>query len=162
MFRLRVSRVGLAVMAVLAMVLAMAPIVSAHAADADGGGVCFGTVKIVVFDGQSQTGADDDLCFNPDPRVPWSGDPHFSQNNTGTIYIPDDDIGNRYLMAGFVSSISIRNDSSFNLCVRYYADPNYGGWSESTSSDAGTHVHQNFIAWHDNLYDSIKVYNGAC
>jgi hypothetical protein len=160
----RFPRMGLAIMAALAIVLTMAPAVSAHAADTDGGGVCDGDVKIVVFEHANMQGADDDLCFysNMFNAVAWVGDPNFSVNNNFTSTIPQDDIGNRYLMAGFVSSISIRNDSSLYLCVRYYDDSGYGGWSESDGISPFEHFHKDFVLWHNDRYDSIKIYDYNC
>lgn len=157
----RFSRLGAAILAVLSMLLVTAPVVSAHAADTDGGGVCSGDVKIVLFDNWGQAGADDDFCFFAYAGfylLPYQQDPNFNSNDAQSATIPADDVGNRYSMNCCVSSVSVINNSGVALCIRWYENTNYGTNGDYDSLVlSNTHAHWDF--WINNdWYKSMRVY----
>lgn len=97
---------------------------SASALGHNPAGACSGDIRIIVYEHNDYGGVWDDFCGSvaTNPPGQFAVDPHFSQNNA------NDDIGDAFLMAGFVSSFSVHNLSGTKTyAVCFHPDPNFGG-----------------------------------
>lgn len=142
---------------VISVLLLMLLAVPAVAHVNDGSSPCDGNgdMILVVFDGANLTGANDDFCFSNVQINHDSGDPNFSSNEGWLA----DDVGDRYLMNGFVSSLSLNNTTPWTFRVGLYPDPNYGGIPYCISLSAGEHRHFNVAPIYNNTIDSAYFWS---
>ena len=142
-----------AALTAIALLIPSAVPVSAHMSD--GSVVCnlSFAVVLVVFDGKYQTGARDDWCVPSLAGIGSVGDSDFSVNGSEWA----DDIGDHYLMDGFVSSWSIESNSTHKFALVFYPDPHYGGIPVCKNVGAGVHIHDTFVGLYDNTIDSAAM-----
>lgn len=105
----------------------------------------------IVFehgDEDAYTGKKDDLCW----KTGHSRDDEFSVNESGV-----DDIGENANFHDKVSSISLINNGSSKLCIKFYHDANRNNYAYSVLLNSGYGDYHDPQVPHNDSYDSMDL-----